>query len=295
MAEAKEFLDYDGLSEFKSGLNGVDIVTTAGTGAAYTATVPGITALKAGLMLTLIPHVTSTSKTCTLNLNSLGAKSIRRRLTNSTVSTVASSSDNWIYKNKPIRVTYDGTYWIADMDRPNAADIYGTMPIANGGTGATTAEQARANLGITSGISKTLLWENSAPDEEMVYTELTIDNMNDYDGIEIIWYGNTDFDLRNTGFIPLCQPDSNYKFITTTLIFDVYDPTNVPPIYVRCFRDIQISSLKTGVPNASHAANNMVKIHSGCSNSSEDEEGIGYIEDNGVCIPYRIYGIKGVQ
>lgn len=148
MADTKQFLDYTGLAEFKNSLNGVDIVTTAGTGAAYTATVPGITALKAGLTITIIPHTVSTAVLPTLNLNSLGAKAIRRRLTNSTVSTVASAAANWLGANKPIRVTYDGTYWIADMDRPNAADIYGTLGIANGGTGATTAAQALENLGL---------------------------------------------------------------------------------------------------------------------------------------------------
>lgn len=147
MADTKNFLDYDGLAEFKNALNGVDIVTTAGDGANYTATVPGITALKAGLTLTLIPHTVSTATLPKLNVNGLGAKAIRRRVSNSTATTVASASANWLAANKPIRVTYDGTYWIADMDRPNAPDIYGTVAIANGGTGATTADAARAGLG----------------------------------------------------------------------------------------------------------------------------------------------------
>lgn len=135
------------LTEFKNSLNGVDIVTTAGNGADYTATVPGITALKAGLTLTIIPHTVSTDVLPTLNVNGLGAKQIRRRVSNSTVTTVASAQENWLGANRPIRVTYDGTFWIADLDRPNAIDIYGTLAIANGGTGATTAETALSNLG----------------------------------------------------------------------------------------------------------------------------------------------------
>ena len=147
MADNLEVLDYEGLSYFKQQLNGVDIVTTEGDGAAYTAAVPGITALKAGLTITVIPHITSTATMPTLNVNNLGAKRIRRRVSNSTVTTVPSASANWLTANKPIRVTYDGTYWIADLDRPNANDIYGTVALANGGTGASTAEVARSNLG----------------------------------------------------------------------------------------------------------------------------------------------------
>ena len=122
-------------------------VTAAGTGAAYTATVEGITALAAGISFILIPHVVSTVVNPTLNVNGLGAKYIRRRVSNSTITTANASSANWLGANKPIRVIYDGTYWIAEFDLPNANDIYGTVGIAKGGTGATTAEAALTALG----------------------------------------------------------------------------------------------------------------------------------------------------
>lgn len=122
-------------------------VTTAGTGAAYTATVDGITALATGVAFLMVPHVVSTVVNPTLNVNGLGAKTIRRRVSNSTVTTVAATSANWLGANKPVRVIYDGTYWIAEFDRPNATDLYGTVAIANGGTGATTAAAALTNLG----------------------------------------------------------------------------------------------------------------------------------------------------
>lgn len=122
-------------------------VTTAGTGAAYTATVDGITALATGVAFLMVPHVVSTVVNPTLNVNGLGAKYIRRRVSNSTVTTVAASSASWLGANKPVRVIFDGTYWIAEFDRPNATDIYGTVAIANGGTGAATAAAALENLG----------------------------------------------------------------------------------------------------------------------------------------------------
>ena len=152
--DLKEFLDPVGLSRVFTKIKALiasrvanQAVTTEGTGDAYTATVDGITALTAGATFMMIPHTVSTSQTPTLNVNGLGAKMLRRRLTNSTVSTVAAASANWLGANKPIRVFYDGTYWIADFTRPNANDIYGTVAIASGGTGASTAAAALTNLG----------------------------------------------------------------------------------------------------------------------------------------------------
>lgn len=122
-------------------------VITSGDGAAYTATVSGITSLTAGVSFTMIPHVVSTSTSPTLDVNGLGAKNIRRRLSSSSTSTAVGYAAAWLGANKPIKVEYDGTYWIADLPKPSASDLSGTLPIANGGTGATTASTALANLG----------------------------------------------------------------------------------------------------------------------------------------------------
>ena len=72
-------LDYEGLAAFKELLNGVDIVTATGDGAAYTAAIPGVTELKKGLVVTIIPDKTSSETIPTLNVNGLGAKSITYR------------------------------------------------------------------------------------------------------------------------------------------------------------------------------------------------------------------------
>ncbi len=135
--------------------NSLTGITTAGTGAAYTATVDGITALTAGVSFIMVPHTVSTATAPTLNVNSLGAKAIRRRVSNSTATTVAGSAASWLTANKPILVTYDGTYWVADIPRANATDIYGTLPIASGGTGAADAATALTNLGAQAAITGT--------------------------------------------------------------------------------------------------------------------------------------------
>lgn len=122
-------------------------ITTAGTGAAYTVTVPGVTALTAGLSFIINPHTASTATAPTLNLNGLGAKAIRRRLSLGTSTTVAGSSASWLSANKPVHVTYDGTYWIADnIPKTAATDIYGAVPISGGGTGASDGATGLANL-----------------------------------------------------------------------------------------------------------------------------------------------------
>lgn len=128
-------------------------VITEGTGAAYTATVDGVTALSAGVSFVMVPHTVSTSTSPTLDVNSLGAKYIRRRVSSGTATTSAGSSDDWLAENKPITVVYDGTFWIAGNPRPNATDIMGSVSIQNGGTGATTAAEARTNIGAVNKLT----------------------------------------------------------------------------------------------------------------------------------------------
>lgn len=123
-------------------------VTTSGDGSAYTATVEGITSLSAGVSFVMIPHVSSTSTGPTLNVNGLGAKLLRRRVSSSIGTTTSGISDDWLSAGKPVNVMYDGTFWVVDLPRPNANDIMGAVAIQNGGTGATTVEAARNALGL---------------------------------------------------------------------------------------------------------------------------------------------------
>lgn len=108
---------------------GVYTATASSTdGIAYTATVPGITALTAGASFIMIPNKASTSKAPTLNVNGLGAKPIRRRLSSLTTSLQQGYSTNWIALNKPFIVVYDGIAWVVEgLTKTDGADVYGAV------------------------------------------------------------------------------------------------------------------------------------------------------------------------
>lgn len=116
-------------------------------GKVYTANLPGVAKLYTGLEITIIPDTASTTTLPSLNVNGVGDVYIKRRITSNTKTTVQSEGEEFLQKDQPIRVIYNGSAWVADMARANANDIYGTVPVEKGGTGATTAAKACANLG----------------------------------------------------------------------------------------------------------------------------------------------------
>lgn len=157
-------------SLINSGAGIPPIVTTEGDGSAYTATTTAITSLTAGTSVIIIPHTASTNTAPTLDINGLGAKAIRRRLSNLVTSTQTGLTANWLASGKPFLLRYDGTYWIAvEQAKPAAQDLYGAVKIANGGTGATTPEEARENLGVAPALPSTVAVTGS--------TTLTIDHV----------------------------------------------------------------------------------------------------------------------
>ena len=123
---------------------------TSTDGVTYTCTVPGISALTVGASFTGLPKKESTSQVVRLNVNGFGSKLLRRRVSVGSATTTTGYDDTWLSANKPIRITYDGLFWVVDMVQAHASDLMGSVPVAKGGTGATTATQACANLGALS-------------------------------------------------------------------------------------------------------------------------------------------------
>lgn len=117
---------------------GIPVVTTAGTGAAYTATVEGITELTAGQMLVIIPHTSSTSQAVTLNVNNLGAKNIWRYTSKSSGQISSGYNTQWIASDIPLMLVYDSAHqcWFSiSLSKPYAYDLDGILNVLKGGTG----------------------------------------------------------------------------------------------------------------------------------------------------------------
>lgn len=120
----------DGLDDLinEAKIVGTAVPATSTDGVAYSATVPGITELTAGISFIMVPNTLSTSRNATLNVNNLGAKNLRVRLSGYTATTVSPGTTNWLSSNKPVRVTYDGMWWVAEIVIPSANQLYGSVP-----------------------------------------------------------------------------------------------------------------------------------------------------------------------
>lgn len=143
--------NWDKIDEELSNVPGRVITASSDDGVSYTATVPGVSSLYNGLTITIIPSKSSTSTSTTLNVNGLGAKNLRQPLTTNTNTSTTASSTAWLTASKPVVVMYDGTLWkTISLPKASLSNAYGTLPIANGGTGSTTASGALNNLGAAS-------------------------------------------------------------------------------------------------------------------------------------------------
>lgn len=166
--------------------------TVIGNGQKYEVTVNGIESLTAGVSFMFTPTVSSSTASPTINVNGLGFKNIKRRISNSTSTTVAiGDSRKWLVANKPVRLTYDGNYWIVDLPKPSANDLYGTVPIASGGTGGSTSSAALKSLGIMASTNEELVINSMecighlTSDKTIIYFTIILPKMIDTDANSI--------------------------------------------------------------------------------------------------------------
>ena len=109
------------------------VEATSNDGVEYYATVSGITELYNGLEVTIIPQVESTSETITLDVNGLGAKSVRLPLSSNTTTLVMPAQPNYYTAGRPVKLRYDamwlnkGAWVVAERQRTSGNDLYGSV------------------------------------------------------------------------------------------------------------------------------------------------------------------------
>lgn len=137
------------------------VEATSGDGEAYSATVPGVNELFAGLEVTIVPNVASTTTAITLDVNGLGAKFVRLPLSTNTAILAQPGNESFFVDGRPVRLMYDNQYagkgaWVViGRQLQSGSDIYGTVSVECGGTGADNAAEARENLGVAPAIEST--------------------------------------------------------------------------------------------------------------------------------------------
>ena len=143
------------------------------------------------------------------------------------------------------------------------------LPIASGGTGATTAAEARANLGITGGGTRTLLWTNASPTSSFRAQKISLD-LSGYDFVEVI-----------------------YKLSTSS--------TELSQIIERCEIGAGIRAERFQNPTSeNNILKNLYRGGDGASTSgytfgdayTKTADATSSTRDNTYIIPYKIYGIK---
>ena len=135
---------------------GKGIAVSSSDGKAYTATIEGITKLDNDLEINIIPNVTSTTTSATLNVNGLGAKPIRVSSATSRGTYYPETAD-YLSEGRMVKLFYDkhandgrGVWKAISFTRPIADNISGVVSFEHGGTGASTAAGARKSLGVPS-------------------------------------------------------------------------------------------------------------------------------------------------
>ena len=138
------------------------------------------------------------------------------------------------------------------------------LSIANGGTGATSAAATRANLGLTGAETKTLLWTNARPNDTFNNQIVGPDQ-----GVDLSGYDSIEIEFKFNNLSPNCFVSRHRVGVESALIGVTGGSTALYPI-LRWFNFVT-----KGVDFFATTSWNLNP-------------------DNGICIPCKIYGIKGV-
>ena len=164
----EEYVDTKVGEIIPSDVKNVRSFTTSGSGSSYTATISNYTAYTKGDIFIMIPHTTATTTSPTLNINSLGAKTIGR-LSYSSGTKVSLRSTTELSASYPVTLVYNGTYFIAiDNKQPYGGnDFYSTISVSKGGTGKTSWN----SNGLVYASSSSSLAQISSPTETSILTK----------------------------------------------------------------------------------------------------------------------------
>ena len=104
-----------------------------------------------GMEITIYPDMTNTSAAPVIRIGVMEYTPIRLPLSTNTSATIPVPI-GFLVKDCAIKLRYDihrNSWIIVDKEKTSASDLYGSVPITNGGHGGKNAEEARANLEIT--------------------------------------------------------------------------------------------------------------------------------------------------
>ncbi len=231
-------------------------------GVAYSATVPGVTELFAGLEVTIIPNIASATTAPTLNINGLGAKNIRLPLSTNTAILSQPDTKTYFVDGRPVKLIYDpkyagkGSWVVVGRQLYSGGDLYGTVPVENGGTGADNENEALSNL---KGVRIDLLWTNASPTSNFSAQTLNL-GLSSYDAYIVVARHST----GQANAVSVTQ-----KTVSSIRLVD-YEHTGTVNLFSR------VADYTSG----------SLKFYDGWKND---------IKDNSILIPVYIYGIKGVQ
>lgn len=156
-----------------------------------------------------------------------------------------------------------------DAEFKGSMKIATPLPVSSGGTGATTAAEARTNLGLSGSETRTLLWTNASPTSVFAGQTLSL-GLSGYDAVEIVCRYSTTDDTRTRYICDVGSSSSMYWFY--------YTGTDGKYTGVRSRTEVSAST--TGVTF------NTCSGKPGNSTTST--------ANNGYIIPIEIYGVKVV-